>query len=65
MNKQGFFNLMRYLQYRDACSKTHVFSEDSMMQIAMCVDAVHKAREVLFVIRLEGGRRMNHVVIRQ
>ena len=36
-----------------------------MMQIARCVVSVHKAREVLFGIRLEGGRRMNHVVIRQ
>jgi hypothetical protein len=56
---------MGYLQYCDACSKTHMFSDGSMMQIARCVDAVHKAREVLFGIRLEGGRLMDHVVIRQ
>lgn len=38
------------------------FSEDSIMQIAGCVGTVHKAREVLVVIRLVGGRQINRVV---
>jgi len=36
-----------------------------MMQIERCVVSVHKDREVLFGIRLEGGRRINHVLISQ
>ena len=39
-----------------------MFSGDSIVQIAGCVGTVHKAREVLIVTRLVGGRRINHVV---